>query len=81
MVFNHSERIIFAWAYSFEKKGDGLLLFIKAFSWDTDLWVMLGDFKGEKSKLGKRNVFNLNQTWCAADYHNYMCHINAQKDL
>ena len=39
------------WAYSSAEKkkqkkkkkkpGDGFLLFLKAFSWETDLWVML----------------------------------------
>ena len=27
-----------------KKKSDGFLLILKAFSWETDLWVTLGDF-------------------------------------
>ena len=35
------------------KKGDGLLLFLKAFSWETDLWVTLGDFTVKNAELGR----------------------------
>ena len=35
------------------KKGDGFLLFLKAFSWETDLWVTLGDFAVKNAKSGK----------------------------
>ena len=35
------------------KKGDGFLLFLKAFSWETDLWVTLGDFTVKNAKLGR----------------------------
>ena len=35
------------------KKGDGFLLFLKAFSWETDLLVMLGDFTVKNTKLGR----------------------------
>ena len=34
------------------KKGDGFLLFLKAFSWETDLWVTLVDFTVKKVKNG-----------------------------
>ena len=34
------------------RKGDGCLLFLKAFSWETDLWVTLGDFAFKHAKLG-----------------------------
>ena len=37
----------------FRKKGDGFLLFLKAFSWETDLWVTLGDFTVKDAKFGK----------------------------
>ena len=41
----------FIWAYSFGKKGDGCLLLLKALSWETDLWVTLGDFTVKNAKL------------------------------
>ena len=57
IVFNYSKRII--WAYSFEKKkGDRFLLILKAFSWETDLWVTLGDFTVKKPRnVRKRNLY------------------------
>ena len=33
--------------------GDGFLLFLKAFSWETDLWVIVGDFAVKNAKLGR----------------------------
>ena len=36
------------------KKGDGFLLFLKAFSSETDLWVTLGDFTVKNPKLGRK---------------------------
>ena len=36
------------------KKGDGFLLFLKAFSWETDLPVTLGDFTVKKKKKKKK---------------------------
>ena len=37
------------------KKGHGYLLFLKAFSRETDLGVSLGDFMGKKkAKLGRK---------------------------
>ena len=60
------------------RKGDGFLLFLKAFSWETDLWVTLGDFTVKKNrKMGKRNLYltenrlSKNEMWCAVDKHNY----------
>ena len=35
------------------KKGDGFLLFLKAFSWETDLSVTLGDFSVKDAQFGK----------------------------
>ena len=36
------------------KKANGSLLFLKAFSRETDLWVTLGDFREKNpAKLGK----------------------------
>ena len=40
------------------KKGDGFLLFLKAFSWETVLWVTLGDFTVKDAKYGKEILFN-----------------------
>ena len=64
-----------------QKKGDGFLLFLKAFSWETDFWITLGDFKVKKTrKIGKGNLhlsenrLSWNEIWRAADNHNYMCH-------
>ena len=69
------------------KKGDGFLLFLKAFSWETDLWVTLGDFTAENKKIGKGNLY-LTENWlswneicCAADNHNNMCHTCAKEFL
>ena len=50
-----------------EKQGDGFLLFLKTFSWDTNLWVTLGDFTVKKKKktlkkIGKGNLF-LAENW------------------
>ena len=39
-----------------KKKADGFLVFLKAFSWETDLWVMLGEFTVKNAKLG-REIF------------------------
>ena len=63
------------------KKGDGFLLFLKAFSWETDLWVTLGDFTVKDAKFGKEifiltdNWLGRNEVWYAEDNHSYMCHI------
>ena len=58
------------------KKGDWLLLFLKAFSWETARW-----FYGKEGKIGKGNLY-LTEKWlswkemfCAVDNRNYMCHI------
>ena len=34
-----------------QKHGDWFLFFLKAFSWETDLWVSLGDFTVKNTKL------------------------------
>ena len=41
------------------KKGDGFLLFLKAFSWETDLLVTLGDFTVKNAKLGREICIKL----------------------
>ena len=51
-LFSIKSKIII-WAYNFAENGDGFLLFLKAFSWETDLWVTLGDFKVKNTKRGK----------------------------
>ena len=77
------------WAYSFAKKkqSDGFLLFLKAFSWETNLWVTLDAFTVKKRKIGKGNL-NLTENWlsknkirCKSDSHNNMCHICAKELL
>ena len=44
------------WAYSVAKKGDGFLLFLNEFSWETDLGVTLGDLTVKDVKFG-REIF------------------------
>ena len=67
-----------------KKKADWLLLFLKAFSWETVLWVMLGDFYGKRRKIRKENLyltenrFTTNEMWCAVVNHSYICHICAK---
>ena len=34
-------------------KADGFLVFLKTFSWETDLWVPLADFALKNEKLGR----------------------------
>ena len=66
-----------------KKKGDGFALFLKAFSWEIDLWVTLGDFTVKKRKIGKGNLYltenrlSRNEILCATDNHNYMCPVCA----
>ena len=86
IVFNTS--IIIIWAYSFAEKTDEFLLFLKAFSWETDLCVTLGDFTVKKTrKIWKGNLhltenrLSRNKMWCAADSNNYMCHVCAKDFL
>ena len=71
------------------KESDGVKLpffffFLSAFSWENDLWVMVGDFTAKKSKIGYGNLYltenwlSRNKMWCAVDNHNHMCHICAK---
>ena len=64
------------------KKGDRFLLFLQAFSWESlsnARW-----FYGKKRKVGKGNLYltetqlSRNEIRCAANIHNYMCHICAK---
>ena len=64
---------------------NGFLLFLKAFSWETDLlWETLGDFAVKKRKIGEGNLYltenqlSRNLMWCASDNHNNLCHICAK---
>ena len=63
------------------KKGKGFLLFLKAFSWKTDLLVTLCDFTVIHTKLGKGNLyltenwFSRNEMWCVVVNYNHMGHI------
>ena len=43
-------------AYSIAKKKRRILLFLIAFSWETDLCVTLGDFTVKKRKIEKGNL-------------------------
>ena len=51
------------------KKADRFLLLLKVFSWETDFWVMLGDFRVKNIKLGREICFQLKidkvETKCA----------------
>ena len=81
--FNYSKRII--WACSFcEKKGDGFFGLFKSIflrnqslSRPNAMW-----FYGKNAKLEREicilteNRSNRNEMWCAADSHNYMCHMH-----
>ena len=65
-------------------KAGQFLLFLKAFSWETDLLVALGDFTVKKRKIWKGNPYvtenrlSENKMWCAADNHNDTCHTRAK---
>ena len=63
-----------------KKKGDGFLLFSKAFSWEIDLWVTLGGFtvktqNWEGKSVLSENWLSRNEMWCAADNYNYVSHM------
>ena len=55
-----------------QRKGDGCLLFLKAFSWESDLWVTLGRC-AKKRKIGNGNLyltknrFGRNKICCVED--------------
>ena len=60
--------------YSVAKKANGLLLFLKAFSWETDLWVTLGELTVKNAKFGREifikctgNRLDRNEIWYAED--------------
>ena len=68
-----------------KKKKNGFLLFLEAFSWETDLCVTLCDFTVKKTrKIGKGNLDSTenrlggNKMWSAEDNHSWMCHIYAK---
>ena len=52
------------WTYGFakkkkkKKKCNRFLLFLKVFSWETDLWVTLGDFVVKTQNWEGKSVFN-----------------------
>ena len=45
------------------RKADGFLLVFKAFSWEPDLWVTLGDFTVKNVKLGTEIFIELKIDW------------------
>ena len=49
--------MISAYSFAKKKKATGFCSFLKAFSWETDLWVTLGDFTVQKRKIGKGNLY------------------------
>ena len=66
-LFSITNKIII-WPYSFAKKSwYGVLLFFKAFSWETNIWVMLCDFKAIHAKFGTNlNRLTKKKISCAA---------------
>ena len=44
------------------KKSRRVLLFLKAFSWETDLWVTLGDFTVKNVNFGREICIGLVET-------------------
>ena len=66
------------------EKGDGFLLSLKVFSWETDLCVTLCDLKVKNPKIGNENLYltdnrlSRNEMWCGAENHTYMCRIYAK---
>ena len=68
------------------KKSDGFLLFLKTFSWETNLWVTLGDFKVKQRKNWEGiSVFNwksIKLKWCAVpQIITIICVTNVQKNF
>ena len=41
-----------------KKKSDGFLHFLKEFSWETDLWVTLGEFTVKTQNWEGKSVYN-----------------------
>ena len=68
------------------KKRRRVFALLKALFRETGLSVTLGDFKVKRRKIGKRNLYLIenrlrgNKMVCAAENHNYMCHVCA-KDI
>ena len=60
-IFNYNKIIV--WAYTFAKKNRRVLLSLKAFSWEDNLWVTLDDYgdititKQKQKKTGKKNLY------------------------
>ena len=68
------------------KKADGFLLFLKAFSWETDLLVTLGDFTVKNVKLGREICvelkINLVETKCGVRWLNTIISVTyVEKDF
>ena len=66
------------------RKGDGCLLCLKAFSWETDLWATWW-FALKSEKIRKGNVyltkipFSRNEICCAEDDRSYMSNMYAKE--
>ena len=45
------------------RKAGGILFFLKALSWETDLWVTLSDFMVKTVKLGREIYMELKINW------------------
>ena len=67
------------------RKGNRCLLFLKLFSWETDLWVMIGNLTLKKRKIRKGNLYFTknqsvrNEIRCAEDGHSYMSKMCAKE--
>ena len=49
--------------YFLRRKGDGCLLFLKGFSWETDLWGTLSNFALKPQNWEGKSVFNQKRIW------------------
>ena len=67
------------------KKKQRIFAVFKSISWESDLWVTLGDFTVKKN--GKGNLYvtenrsGRNEIRRVEDNHSYMCHIYAKEFL
>ena len=69
-----------------KKEADGFLLLLKAFLWETYLWLTLGDFMLKTQICEGKFVFNWKSIewkrfWCTAHNRNESCHICVKEFL
>ena len=78
-IFSIRVRELFEPIVLLEKGDRFLLLFLKAFSWETDLWIPVGDFAIKTQNLEGKSVLTKdrlgkNKMWSSTENHNYLCH-------